>query len=248
MRGFFTAVMFLTRLPVVQYADHQPDDLTRSVVYFPLVGMIVGAISGAVAYLVGLAFPPMVAVAFGLGATAIVTGCFHEDAFADVCDGFGGYEPKRRLEIMRDSRVGSFGVVGVVLLIAAKIGVITALSPKDAAFAFVATYAMGRWSILYMLWRSRYVTDPTSMAKPFVSGATLGRLFIGALIAVPAFAWFKFWPILPAFLLAIVITELASRFFRGWLGGITGDALGATNQVVELSCWMLLLGLQSVKF
>ncbi|HZP83894.1 MAG TPA: adenosylcobinamide-GDP ribazoletransferase, partial [Chthonomonadaceae bacterium] len=125
LHAFFTALMFLTRIPCPPWVDHAPDSLARSAVYFPVVGVLVGGL-GALAYrLVACGYSPALAALAGLATTVLVTGAFHEDAFADVCDGFGGWTPERRREIMRDSRVGSFGVVGLALLLGMKVALLS---------------------------------------------------------------------------------------------------------------------------
>ena len=239
-RDILTAIMFLTRIRVPDDVDHSPDALARSTAYFPLVGIIVGAIGAAVYFLANLLFTPTVAAVFAVAATACVTGAFHEDAFADVCDGFGGYTPEKRREIMRDSRVGSFAVVGLTCLIAAKLLLVGSLAPICAVLALPFAHAVGRWASVWLIFRTPYVDDPESLAKPFAGQVTPERLAIAtattALFGALAFGV----PLtLAAFGITVALCFGAERFFKGFVGGLTGDCLGATNQVAELLIYAL---------
>ena len=118
---FFAALRFFTRLPVPGWVGHSAEQLNHAARYFPLVGIVVGAIGAAVTELAVLALPIGIAVMLGMAATVLVTGGFHEDGFADACDGFGGgWEKAQVLAIMKDSRVGSYAVIGLVLLLSTK--------------------------------------------------------------------------------------------------------------------------------
>src|SRR5436190_21504127 len=118
---FFTALLFYTRIPCPKNIDHNPDYLNKTSRYFPLVGWIVGGITFVVYYLSAFIFTSEIAVVLSIIAGILVTGAFHEDGFADVCDGFGGGWTKDKiLLIMKDSRVGAFGVIGIISMLAAK--------------------------------------------------------------------------------------------------------------------------------
>lgn len=240
LRLFLTALMFLTRIPCPRWVSHKPESLARAASYFPAVGLLVGGIGAAVYGLMVQAYAANVAALFGIAATVVITGAFHEDAFADVCDGFGGWTPERRLEIMRDSRVGSYGVVGLVLLIGIKGMLLGGMPVSRALIAFMVGHTVGRWASVLLIVRYPYVTDAASLARPLAGGvsrsgflvATLTALLV-SLLAGPATA-----------ILIMVATLLlclaAGRFFRRWIGGISGDCLGAVNQLAELLCYLLI--------
>ncbi len=240
LKRFFTALMFLTRIPCPSWVDHAPERLGQSTVYFPVVGLIVGGCGAVVYRLVSLAYSPLMAALAGIAATVIVTGAFHEDAFADVCDGFGGWTPARRLEIMRDSRVGSYGVVGLVLLIGMKAALLSAMPTARVLLAFLVGHTLARWSTLLMLRLFPSVTDSTSLAKPFAASVTFSRFLVGTLLA--ALVSLSCGPV-TTFVLFLAVTLFclgAGRFFRGWVGGISGDCLGAVTQVAELLCYAVI--------
>ena len=238
---FFTALMFLTRLPCPTTGEHTPERLAKSSMYFPLVGLLVGGI-GALAYrLTAAAYPIPVAVLVGIAATATVTGAFHEDAFADLCDGFGGWTPARRLEIMRDSRIGSFGAVGLILLIGMKFALLSSLSLALAPTAFLVAHTFARWSTLLMIARYPYVTDASSLAKPFASSVTVGRFLFASFVTALVGLLCGPMTTLTIFCTASLLCLGAGRFFGRWLGGISGDCLGAVNQIVEALCYAVIV-------
>src|SRR6478609_3085615 len=114
---FFTALLFYTRIPCPKNIDHNPDYLHKASRYFPLVGWIVGALTFIIYYLSSFLFPSQIAIVLSIIAGILITGAFHEDGFADVCDGFGGGWTKEKiLTIMKDSAIGAYGAIGLVLL------------------------------------------------------------------------------------------------------------------------------------
>lgn len=241
VRLFFTAMMFLTRLPCPPVGAHTPERLARSSMYFPLVGLLVGGIGALVYRLAVCAYPTTVAALAGIAATVMATGAFHEDAFADLCDGFGGWTRERRLEIMRDSRIGSFGAVGLILLIGMKFALLSSLPTALAPPAFLIAHTFARWSTLLMMVRYPYVTDSSSLAKPFVSSVTWGRFAFASLVTALAGLLCGPMTTLTMFLAASLFCLGAGRFFGRWLGGLSGDCLGAVNQGVEALCYAIIV-------
>ncbi len=251
LRVFFTALIFLTRIPSPRWVGHDPAWLARSTVYFPLVGVIVGLAGGAVLWTGAHAWPPFVAAALSTAATVCVTGAFHEDALADSCDGFGGgREPAQVLAIMKDSRIGSYGAVALALALLTKVGALAAITGANAATAvraLVAAHALGRWSSLPLIWSLPYVRagEPDgAKSKPFAASVTAPRLAAGTALAaaVTAAALAPLGPaaVAAALALASLVTAAAARYFRRRIGGTTGDCLGAANQLVELATYLLL--------
>lgn len=265
LRVFLTAVMFLTRLPCPAWVGHEPAYLARSSVWFPAIGAIVG-VFGAAAFAAGAwLWPPLVAAALATAATVWLTGAFHEDALADACDGFGGGWGKDQiLAIMKDSRVGSYGVVGLALALAAKLGALATLATAGAAGgagtplapggwpgaaelaarALVAAHVLGRWSSLPLIFRYEYVRETGSKSKPFAASVTPRRLAIGSAMSL-ALVTLALWPLGAwrvgvVLATAAVVTAIGGRYFRRILGGITGDCLGAANQLVEVATYLAL--------
>ena len=251
LRVFFTGVMFLTRIPCPRWVGYEPSFLARSTVYFPLVGVLVAIVGGAALWAGAHVWPAFVAAALSTAATVWITGAFHEDALADSCDGFGGgWEKGQVLTIMKDSRIGSYGAVGLGLALITKVGALAAITEANvdtALRALVVAHVLGRWSSLPLIWGLPYVREGEadgSKSKPFAASVTGPRLAIGTVTAVviTALALAPLGPaaILAALTLAALVTALGARYFRRRIGGMTGDCLGAANQMVELATYLLL--------
>jgi adenosylcobinamide-GDP ribazoletransferase len=132
LRVFFTALMFYTRIPCPKWVDHDDDYINQATRYFPFIGWIVGVICFLFLYGASLLLPVPVAVVISMLAGVFITGAFHEDGFADVCDGFGGGWTKEKiLLIMKDSRVGAYGVIGLVVLLLLKASALNILAAAD---------------------------------------------------------------------------------------------------------------------
>lgn len=234
------ALQFLTRLPV--RVGYDPQWLNDSARHFPLVGAFVGAAGAGVLWAAGLLFPQAIAVALSMVATVWLTGAFHEDGLADTCDALGGaVNRERALEIMKDSRIGTYGAVGLVFVLGLKAAALTALTPSWAAAALVFGHTASRAAAVSLIRFLPYAGDVAqAKAKPLarrVSGAGLS-VAIGwpLLMAAGLVAWWPgVWPVVASSLLVVVIGAAAcARWFHRRLGGITGDTLGATQQLTEL--------------
>ena len=248
LRVFGAAVMFLTRIPVPRALGYDPGDLARSTVWFPVVGAIVGGV-GALALWGALhLWPALVAAALATAATVWLTGAFHEDALADSFDGFGGgYGREQVLAIMKDSRVGSYALVGVALALAIRVAALATLAERDvglAGRALVAAHVLGRWSSLPLIRWLPYVQQDASKSRPFAASVTDARLLAGTALAL-AIVGALLLPLgapraLAVLAAALLVTALGARYFRRTLGGMTGDCLGAANQLVELVTYLVL--------
>lgn len=230
------AVQFLTRLPTPRLPDFDPGWISRSARYFPLVGEAVGAIGATVFVFACMFWPPLVAALMAVSVGVLVTGGFHEDGLADTADGLGGgRDPARRLEIMKDSRVGTFGVLALGLSLALKVAALADLSLVTGAFALLAAHGLARGAAVLVMWRTPYVGDAQAGKwKPSPTGLGWGEVATALVLAI--------WPLVllpaaPAALgvaigagLALVVALLARRL----IGGQTGDVLGAVEQMFEL--------------
>ena len=144
MRTFLVAVQLMTRVPVRLAAAPSDSELARAAAWFPLVGAGVGALAAAAYWAVERAHLPTLAPWAALAAAVLVTGGFHEDGLGDTADGlFGGRDAERRLAIMRDSRLGSYGVLALVLTLGAQVAALAALPPTLGVRTIVAAHALG---------------------------------------------------------------------------------------------------------
>ena len=203
-----------------------------------MIGALVGGIGAGVFWLASMLWPPTVAVILSLVATVFVTGALHEDALADAADGFGGGStPERILEIMKDSRIGSYGAVALILAMALKISLLASLTRHDVVVALIAGNTLARWSSVLLLGRYDYVG---TKGAAFAGSVTTVRLVLATVLALGICALAlqrrAFIPVL----VAVAVTTTAGVYFRRRLGGVTGDCLGAANQIVELSVYLVL--------
>ncbi|MFZ2629816.1 MAG: adenosylcobinamide-GDP ribazoletransferase [Rugosibacter sp.] len=244
---FFAALRFFTRLPVPAWVGHSQDQLDHAARYFPLIGVLVGAITALVTAAAASVLPVSLAIVLGMAASVLLTGAFHEDGFADVCDGFGGgWDKAQVLTIMKDSRVGSYAVVGVGLLLLAKWN---ALNEIDAAFdwpalplALVATHAASRLASASLIFALDYVReDATTKAKPLATRMARHELAIAAVCGLSPCLLLPLAEALTALAAMGITTWLLARYFVRRIGGYTGDCLGATQQLAELAFYLGLL-------
>lgn len=236
LRLVICAVQFLTRLPTPRLRDFHPDMISRSARYFPLVGALVGGICGLVLIgadrLWGGVLPALMAVAIGV----LVTGGFHEDGLADTCDGLGGGgDPPRRLEIMKDSRIGTYGALGLGLTLALKVAGLSSLPAIPAALTLIAAHAGGRAASVWAMKALAYVGDlEVSKWKPAPVGLSWSEVMVAlglglaplTLLPPAGAAWGL--GLGGALALGLALTS------RRLLGGYVGDVLGAVEQVFEL--------------
>jgi adenosylcobinamide-GDP ribazoletransferase len=253
LRAGAAAFTFLTRLPLYGLAAHSPDDLARAAPWFPVVGLVVG-LAGALAYVVAaMLWTLVLAVIISASVTVWMTGAFHEDALADAFDGFGGgWTREQVLAIMKDSRVGAYALVGMLLTLAAKVAALSAIAlasgteaSSSVARALIAAHVLARWSSVPLLWRLPYVRpsadgERPSAGRPFVAGASAQDMLAATSIAGAIAAALLGGRAAGVCVVAVGVTWAASRYFTRRIGGITGDALGAANQLVELSVYLAL--------
>jgi len=240
---FFGAVRFFTRLPVPAWVGHSAAALNRSARYFPAVGLLVGGI-GALVYLAALQiWPQPVAVLLSMAATIYATGAFHEDGLADTVDGLGGgWDKLRILEIMKDSRVGSYGVIAMVLALLGKFALLSALDATLIPFALIAGHALSRFCSTVLLATMDYVReDLLAKAKPLATRLTVGEMLVALAFGLLALAGVPLPKAAAGCFLAILATLWLAAKFRRWLGGYTGDCLGATQQLSEIAFYLGLL-------
>ncbi len=244
LRLFFTALQFFTRLPIPRWVGFQPQWLQHATRYFPLVGWIV-AWACALVYLLAVQFwPQMVAVLLSTAAGIWLTGAFHEDGFADVCDGLGGAVSRERaLEIMRDSRLGSYGVIGIVALLLTKLAALQALLPLQVLAVLGMAHPLSRWLATCLIWRMEYVREEGKV-KPLAQQMGQGEFLLATLFAVLpvigviALGMMSWQRIAAGVLLAAVATLWLAARFRRRLGGYTGDCLGAVQQLSETAFYL----------
>ncbi len=240
---FFGALRFFTRLPVPDWVGHGAGQLSRASRYFPAVGLLVGLIGGLVWLIASLFWPKTLAILLAISATVWATGAFHEDGLSDMTDGFGsGWEKSHILEIMKDSRVGSFGVVVLVLTLLGRFMALVELPDTWVFMAFVAGHAVSRFCAAALMFAMDYVReDADAKSRPLASRISPLELDIAGGTALLPCLLLPFWSLPMALLLAGAVTWSLARFYKRWIGGYTGDCLGAVQQAAELAFYLGLL-------
>lgn len=237
------ALQYFTRLPVPGSCRFDPDWLNQSVRYFPVAGWVVGAVSAGVLWLAAQALPMPVAALLAVAAAIAVTGAFHEDGLADTFDALGGHvSAERALEIMRDSRIGTFGALALVVVIGLRWQALAALPLALGMAMLLAANATARAGAASLMAVLPYVRlDADAKAKPVAQHLGgrrwLATVLLGLLPVAALALWLPGWaPALGAGVLAAAVACVAcARWARRRLGGYTGDVLGCTEQCAEVA-------------
>ena len=233
--------MFFTRLPCPRWVDHDPTYLTKSSRYFPLVGIIVGGLGACIYLIASFVFAHSISIVLSMIATILITGAFHEDGLADVCDGFGGGWTKDDiLRIMKDSRIGAYGVIGTICALGLKFLCLLEMPHGVIVPAMISGHALSRFAGVTLLYTHPYVRSEDVKAKPAAEKMDIPSLLLAGIFGLMPLLLFKdaqvLWALVPVF----VARFWLGRYFRKWIGGQTGDCGGATQQVCEVVFYLTL--------
>lgn len=235
MRGFFVALQFLTRLPSPALNGFDPSWIARAVPFFPVVGWLVGAIAGAVFWGVSHWLPGWPAAVAALAAGLLATGGFHEDGLADTADGLGGgLTSERRLAIMKDSRLGSYGALALWAALSFKAAVLARLTPAEGALALVLAGGAARALVVPVMATLAYAREPDeAKLKPAPEGVRWWEA--GAALAIGLAPLIALRPMGGALGLALAVLAVLwlARAARRLIGGWTGDVLGGCEALAE---------------
>ena len=250
-RLILVAVQFLTRISVPSFSHYDPQWLHQSSRYFPAVGLLIGLLCAGVFWLSSLLFIPLVAAVISTAFGIKLTGAFHEDGLADSCDGLGGgLTRERTLEIMKDSRLGTYGVLGLVSALLLKISLLTAMPIPVAIVALIIGHTASRLFCISLLTLLPYGGEiEHAKAKPmaqqltplqsiYSSGWLILAITLVTLVFPNTMQQIGIWQWLLALLLGIGATDYMRRLLRRRLDGYTGDGLGATQQLSEIAIYI----------
>ena len=237
MNEMLLAFQFMTRIPI-SGLPREPRSLARAAKFFPVVGVAIGLVGGGIQRVLGGRIEPQVLAFVLLTYLVIITGALHEDGLADAADGFGGGWTKEKiLLIMRDSRIGSFGAVAVVLSLLSRFVLISSTAPTRLPGFLVAASVLCRWTSLPLGFWLPYAREEEGLG-----GAVAGRMPLSSLLWGTAFAVLSvagalgprsLWP----WLITLVVTAASGLYFKHHIQGVTGDCLGATNQITEIAIY-----------
>lgn len=244
LERFFFTLRFFTRLRVPVQGGHD-GNLAENAILFPLVGLFIGGLIGVVWWFASQILPPAIAAGLVIGTGLLLTGGLHEDGFADCADGLGGAMTREKaLDIMRDSRVGAYGAMALVLTIGLRWAALAALAPAYGVLALLVAHSGSRALIALPLAASRYAR-PQGLADSVSDGITkrdlLFVLALATVISLVAAGW--------AGLVALSVAVSAAwgflKYMESRLGGYTGDGLGAVQQIGEITLLITLAGFWS---
>lgn len=244
---FLAALRFLTIIRVPIRRSPTAEDLGGSQVFFPLVGLIIGLTLAGLSWLFRQGLPTPIASTLLVVWLVIITGAMHLDGLADTCDGIGGQKTSEaRLAVMRDSRIGGFGAVGIVLSLLIKFASISSLSGQVLILALIIMPVISRWMMVYAIFAYPYAR-PSGMGRAFKETAGSQSFSLATVltlvIALGVVVWIKGINALPAGLVIIsgvwIIIMVAAIYLKGKFSGLTGDTYGAINELAEVSILIL---------
>lgn len=240
MKSFLIALQFLTILPVEIHFEIKPKEFGAALLYFPVIGMLIGILLATVAFLLG-SFPNSVKSILILIASVFLTSGIHLDGFADTCDGFSSGKSKEEiLKIMQDSRIGVMGALAIICLLLLKFTLIENMPKEMLAKSLIMMGAFSRWSQVLACFGSKYARQD-GKAKFFIEYAGLKEVVISGLFTVTLFWLLADLKGLGLFLVSLTLVFLCINFMKKKLDGMTGDTIGATNEIAEAGILFFIL-------
>jgi adenosylcobinamide-GDP ribazoletransferase len=241
LRLLLIAIQFLTRLPVPDNLQTSEKSLGKAAKFFPLVGVMVGAGAALTFWLLQYMLPHSAAALGAIIFTAFITNGFHEDGLADAFDGFGGgWTKEKALEIMRDSRLGTYGALALVFLILGKYSFLSAMAPGASGQVWrwlIVAHTASRWTVLPLCAWLPYARAE-GQGKLVAKQIGKAEIFFGSLTLFATVLLLPWQAALAALLVTGFTTLLSGFYYRARLSGITGDCLGATNQLTEVALYL----------
>jgi adenosylcobinamide-GDP ribazoletransferase len=238
---FNHAIVFFTRLPIQKTFQYQEEYNNKAIRYLPLIGGIVGLWSTIIFVACHFIFSLDISVFFCIIATILLTGAIHEDGFADFCDSLGGITLEKRLEIMKDSHLGAYGMIGLAGILFGKYLLLTHFPESDVPQILISSHVFSRTSILFLILFLPYAgKKESSKSFKLVEAEQKKNVCIGCIITLLFFIYFPLFFILTIPILAITIVFLY-YYFKKKIGGYTGDYLGAAQQITEFVYYITIL-------
>jgi adenosylcobinamide-GDP ribazoletransferase len=245
MTSFLLAWQFLTLFPGGKKdAETTPEVLGRSMAYYPLVGLLIGSILWAAYWVISHAFPRTLCDGLAILLLVIITGALHLDGLADTLDGMAaGKSAEERLRIMRDHRVGTFGAVGLILVLGIKFLALNSLPEEIIGKTLIAALALSRWSMVQLTYRAPYARPEGGLGKVFKENVKRREMALAtAFSLIIAVFLLRFWG--AVLWLAVGVSALGIQLlFQKKIGGITGDILGAANETHEVLVLVMVAGI-----
>ncbi|MFI3320821.1 MAG: adenosylcobinamide-GDP ribazoletransferase [Rikenellaceae bacterium] len=245
MNLLFNAFLCYSRLPAPRGVRCTPESMSQSIMFFPLVGLIVGGVGLGVYMLATTLLPHNIAIIISMVAMMLTTGAFHEDGFADFCDGFGGgYDKASILRIMKDSHIGTYGVLGLIMVLIARYTLLCEIPMQRLLWVLIVAQGASRVAPVVMVRTSQYARSEPSKSSYSKCGVTMVGVVVAMLFGLLPLALLG-WQFA---LIYIGVMSLVFLLFRGYIyrhiEGYTGDTLGALQVIGELMFYALFVGCQ----
>lgn len=240
---FFLALGFFSRIPMPAWVEYSPEKLNQSSRYFVAVGWLLGGLVALVFWGAQSVFPENISLWLAMAFSLLLTGAFHEDGLADTADGFGGaFTREKKLAIMKDSRIGTYGASALVMALLGKY--LLLIENTDLMIAIVIAYPLSRLVAISLLADMSYVSDTdASKSKPIANRLTAIDAGILLLTALPAFCLLTMRDAALLLIALLLLRGFAKSYLQRQIGGYTGDTLGAVQQTSELLIYGVLLAL-----
>ena len=240
--SFLLAVQFLTVVPVRSTAEFAPGRMARAMIWFPVVGLLLGGILALADLGLRAVLPPLVSAGLLLGLWAVLTGALHLDGFLDSCDGlFAARSPHERLDILRDVHTGSFAVVGGICLLIVKFALLVELPATHRALALFVVPGLSRATLVYAVRAFPYARSGPGLGSLFREGLTWGHVAVVAITAVAAASIALGWIGLATGACVWLLTIIIAWWVRRRIPGLTGDVYGAINELSEVGALLCIL-------
>jgi adenosylcobinamide-GDP ribazoletransferase len=241
--SFVAAFRFLTVIPLPLRREPTGEEVGRSLVYFPVVGLLIGLLLAGINWVLRLFVPDGIVNALLIVAMVLVSGALHIDGFIDTCDGLAGNKPpQERWKVMKDSRAGAFGIAGAVLLLLVKFAALSAIPVHLLAATLVLTPVVSRWAMVYAIRAYPYALE-SGLGTVFKRAANCPMLTVASIFTLAVSLLLVWWAGISYYFaaaLAIVavvwlVTVIWGTYMRHKFAGLTGDSYGAVNEMAELA-------------
>ncbi|MFR9650804.1 MAG: adenosylcobinamide-GDP ribazoletransferase [Rikenellaceae bacterium] len=242
MNRLFNAILYYSRIPTPKWVECTPQTLSESLRYFPLVGLIVGTLGFGGYYLASLALPHNIAVIVAMIVMTLSTGALHEDGLADLCDGFGGgYGREAILRIMKDSHIGTYGVIGLIVTLFLRYSLLCEVDSLSMPYVMILAQGASRFGSVAVVRTTSYARVEPSKSSHSALGLSAVGVGVAMLLSIAPL-------LLLGWQFALIYTltmALVVALFRGYIvrciGGFTGDTLGALQQILEIIFYIIFL-------
>ena len=233
--AFLNGLRFFTRIRIPDQVPHSAALLQRSTPYLPAIGLLVGSLSALTFCIAQFVLPQSVSVLLAMTTALYVTGGFHEDGLSDTADGLGGgWDKDQILTIMKDSRVGSYGVIAVVMVLLIKFASLDEIPTTWVPALLIAGHAFSRYCAILIMGSLDYVRDDASSKSRQLTTKLSGKaMIVASVFGLLPLLWLPFSAMVLGIVTGLLVTAWLGHQFRKWLGGYTGDCLGAVQQLSE---------------